>query len=219
MPIPNHNRLRIEVGGDISGSPWATGLVISPQGTDSPTVTELDDSLTVIKGYFTTFFSGEWRNLNQPSTRVTDIKAYWYEGANGAASVTAEQSMNVVGAGGGLSGPASQAMVVTLLTERAGKSGRGRMYLPATAGLPGGADSYKFALSQCSNVANQAADLLGSIYTEAGQPWGVSWPSVQSNTLGVLSAITRVRVDQRPDRIEHRERGLAFSAVAVGVGD
>lgn len=193
--------------------------MIDPQGQTEPTQAEFDEAIsTVIKPFVNTWLGAAWKPLNQVSTVATKLKGSWYLPGSSAASKISETSLNIAGTGADISAAASQAMVMSLLTDASGRSGRGRMYLPATAGLGVGANSYKFTDAAALAMMDATKVFIASLYTEAGQPWGVNWPSVQSLKTGSLHAITRVRVDCRPDRQENRERGIAYNVFTESIG-
>lgn len=200
----------VTVEGRIAGvSPWDVTLWFA---TPNPVVTLAE----AVSGFQDTFpaailnFGNIWTQFNDNGTLVTGAVIRGYEAGQSAASVQA-----TVGVGGSvvgnsaIGGAASQACCSTLYTAHPGKSGRGRLYWPATSSLGPG---YQFPDVAVSNLAIATKNLYQALAGWAGG--GEVTPMVgvvRSLTLGTANAITSVACNSQPDRQEHRERHLTFT--------
>lgn len=154
--------------------------------------------------------------FNSADTALTSLTTRAYVAGNTSTRNVGFRSVGdtFIGTGGG-SGALSQAVVASLYTNLAGRSGRGRLYWPATAALPGG---HMFSDAQCQSLANALAAFMVAVGDDTSQPLdGSPVGVVRSLTLGTTNQIVSVVVNTRPDRQEHRERHLAAIAHSAGV--
>ena len=219
MPAPAVARAKVTFGGVVGPTPWATSIWFSRDSDLTPAPTNLDDALTA----FSLSLAGgdllsAWKVLNYSTTILNSIRIDAYAPSSNASVASASQSFATGVGTGSATAAASQCVVATLLTGTQTKSGRGRMYWPATAFMAA-ANAYTFPTGVCSTLAAGLADWIG--FVNGGDAFG---------DLGVLTAVvsssgglkpvvrppavhpvTSVRVDNLPDRQEHREKNIVPS--------
>lgn len=147
--------------------------------------------------------------LNASDTTYDSCVARSYHSSQTAASAEAVTgSSSKVGSGAGF-GPQSQCCVVSLATDVASRSGRGRSYMPATAALHGIDPNHAFSQAEVDALADAFDGFLTSM---AGVSNISPAPAlvVRSLTTGQANLVTSIRVDNRPDGQEHREKHLAI---------
>lgn len=150
-----------------------------------------------------------------PLTAYDRVDGYYY-GADGThATISAEKTFTLAGtAAAGTAMPDQLAMVASLRTGRAGRSYRGRAYLPmcnTTQLATGGQVGDTFVTAYATAVRGLLADLNageGSSSTP-GMP-----PVVVSRTLTHMQPITAVRMDSRPDVQRSRAASEAILTTA-----
>ena len=109
------------------------------------------------------------------------------------------------------------AIVATLLTGRAGRSYRGRVYIPGTGATDA---SGNFTSALATGLATSVANFLSKAATRSLNG-GVFIPSVTSATRLENTPITRVRVDNVNDTQRRRRDKViatASSTVSIVVG-
>jgi hypothetical protein len=203
-------------GGTVAGGvPWDCRLWFSPldTGADITNVNRgvLENAAAAIGPLW-----GAIAPFNSPDTALTSLTARGYRAGQTATRVQNFASLGDthVGTGGG-SGALSQAVVASLYTAIAGRSGRGRLYWPATAGLPAG---HGFSDAQCQSLADALAAFMVAVSNDVAEPLeGNPVGVVRSEVLGTANQIVSVVVNTRPDRQEHRERHLVTTAHSAGV--
>lgn len=154
--------------------------------------------------------TGGVSGLNTPDTSFLGVTAYYYPANVNAALVVAEGPVTVhPGTVNNNSLPTQTALVVSTLTGFAGRSNRGRMYLPMT-----GIDltAHELTQTQCDVQASITAGLLGAIQ---GIAIGAGTGNVVVAGKNVARQITAVKVDSEPD-IQRRRAdkiGAHFSSI------
>jgi len=209
MPYPTQARYRLEISGHVgSGGKWATGINVQCEENTAPSMAELQSACDSLATYTNTFWADGVARFNAGDTGVDKLTMRWYAPGASASSVLATHALLGVGGASGANSPASTAIVLTLQSETAGASGRGRMYWPATAGVNA---NHSFVTADMQAYLDAAVVWINHIYTLSGNPWGGSLPSVLSIKDGALHNIVSLAVDGRPDRQESREDGLVFN--------
>lgn len=202
------------VGGKIAGvSPWDCTLWF---GADDP----LLDVQACVAGMAVAFpaaidpFGNEFAQLNDTETTLQQatIRGYAPGSSAALAQITAVPGSPIVGASAP-GGPASQCLVTTLNTAYPGRSGRGRLYWPATSLLQA---DHQFLLVQAQNLAQVTRNLYNALSAASGQlAGGPVVGVVRSLTMGVTHPLVAIACNTQPDRQEHRERNLTFQRVQL----
>lgn len=206
--------ISVTVTGKISGvSPWDCTLWFATDDLGADLVASTAAFVAAFPEAIQNF-GNIWVQLNDPGVTCTGatIRAY----AAGSAAAAVQQSVNAAPVLTGTNppgGPASQACCCTLYSQHPGKSGRGRLYWPATAALSG---TYQFPQVTSENLATATKNLYASVrgggLNGAQSPWvGV----VRSLSLGTTNAIIGFGTNTQADRQEHRERHLSFTTHRV----
>lgn len=148
-------------------------------------------------------------SLLTPQQQFDSITVYQYDTLPGTVTAQGEHGVTGQVGSGTLQGGLQDAVVVTTLTDEAGKSKRGRMYLPAhcvikntlTACLGNGQAARIAGIAGA--LLNDWADALASTL-DASDPLS---PVVYSPTHGYVTPITALRADNKTDT----QRRRAFS--------
>lgn len=211
---PTVPTVSVTIGGKIGGvAPWDCTLWFG--GADP-----LLDVQACVAGMAVSFpaaidpFGNEFAQLNDTSTTLQQATIRGYTPGSSAAvvQVTAVPGSPIVGATAP-GGPASQAFVTTLNTKYPGRSGRGRLYWPATALLQG---DHGYTLVQAQNLAQVTRNLYTALSDSSGQlAGGPVVGVVRSLTMGATHTIVAISTNTQPDRQEHRERHLTFQRVQL----
>lgn len=169
-----------------------------------PTLTTAaNDVLTAITGT-----NGGYSDLaNLLTTQQSIDKITVYEYANAPGHVTAMGSASPTGPANGssMSAGLQQAIVVTLLTPQAGRSFRGRIYMPGHCKSPQ-LSTGQLTSGDTSTVATGAVRLGKTIRDALKSSLAIStltWV-VWSPTRGVATGITSARCDSRVDTQRRR---------------
>jgi hypothetical protein len=218
MPFPSGDIIKYVMGGAVGSDDWSVGIWQTVSGLSSnPTTTQMNaDVLATL----TSFNTGLWsaatagqKTVNASGTLLSTGKSYLYRAGSltrqGTASITA-----VAGTSATIL-PFFTAMCCSLLTDTAGRSGRGRIYLPLTAGALLASTGQMNIGSLTSYATNVAAWLTGLNVTNTNFP---GTPTMQcvvfSKTLGQTFPITTVRIDSIPDT----QHGRTRKDIATSVG-
>lgn len=217
MPVSEITAL-LEFSGTIKGAGiWNTGLWMTADTFPADPQTGVTTVATGAAAAFSQLWTDELGAFNTADTTFAAASCRLYAAGAKASSAYAIQPAAAVLTGTGTdSAPASQACVVTLQSPLAGRSGRGRMYMPATAATGAGADEHAFPLSKVNGLIPALVTFF--IATEAltlDNSHALA-PVVRSLKMGTVHPFKQFRVDTRPDRQEHRERGLVFASRASG---
>jgi hypothetical protein len=210
MPVPNSARLDIRGtlagGADVfSTSVWLRSTVIggAAPGTNAQAQTAV--SAIVAMTQFSAFITAVKAWL-VTTDAYTNCALYSYPTGHTSADAIGTQTF---GSSTGLStqyGPRQMSRVITLRTGQAGRSFRGRMYIPAP-----GVTILSNGLIQ--NDAQPACDALTAWFR--AMALASFWPagtgvfaSVHSPTRGVMTSVTQVSCDSRPDIQRRRANRL-----------
>lgn len=143
--------------------------------------------------------------LLDTGSQYATLRAYGYESAGGKATYVAESDLSLSGTTSALHCPLQTCVVVSLRTTLAGRSYRGRMYLPATAAILN-----QFALiTEQGVLATEWAGLLSGVNALTLSGGGNPTVSVVSQTLTTSTPVSSVKVGNRPDVQRRRANGVA----------
>lgn len=215
MPVSQVTAL-LEFSGTVRGAGvWATGLWMTTGTFPADPQTGVQTVATAAAAAFDDLWTGGLGAMNTADTSFLSASCRLYAaGATASTAVaTAPTPSSEVGSGTD-SSAASQACVVTLQSPAAGRSGRGRMYMPATAALGTGGEAHAFPVAKVNNLV--AACVAFFIATESFSldDSHALAPVVRSLKQGTVHPFKMFKIDCRPDRQEHRERGIVFPSRA-----
>lgn len=194
MPIPANCARVVLAGSSAGGEDWSTGFWLS-SGAPAQTILDAIDN-EAVEPFFTTISDAIFTTWTFRSLSV-----YSYAAGGNAASSQAVKAENIAGQQNTNGSPFSTALVVSLLSGRPGRSGRGRMYLP-----------YHRSIGGTGHVSGTDPALFGGavntmLSTIRGNADGLT-PVIMSRTHTELSPITSVRVDDLPDTQRRRDADL-----------
>lgn len=199
MPLPancNHYVLR---GTGPGGEIWQTGYWTQSTGSwaDEPA---FQDHVDFLSSAVNSFFNAI-RSRIYSSYALTELRGYFYTGSGVSAEFVGAHAYSPIPGTSEIPGsPIDTCLVATLQTGFAGRSRRGRMYLPfhGTVQVVNGS-----VTGDVTQYASALKDLFDSINSETDEV-----PAVVSPTLGDSSPILAVRVDSKPDVQRRRENRL-----------
>jgi hypothetical protein len=198
------------IGGAASPETWAFGVRCEPTVAADPAT--LKAAATSAFGAFAQ--AGgllEMLGTNVFLTKVVVAKVattgLWMPNDDGSFQ-KGEDTMNVNGTNGQNALPAQSALVVSLVTARAGASGKGRFFLPLGRRVLD--EQGRLDTAAADDFANRSATFLDGIRDT------IAFPVVASSK-GFLSRVTAVRVGRVVDTQRSRRRSLveAYSTVAL----
>lgn len=206
MPIPS-DVIRYALSGTAPGgeifvtSLWTTGQAVASQGDANLVAETMASTLVTHKGTFTPLILAD--------TAYTEVTAYCYPtGGPAAKYIGTAPVAGVVGNSTFGPLPLQVCAVVSLRTGFAGRSYRGRMYLPAT-GQPLEAD-HQMSNTDCQSLAQGYVSFLHDVdFNNAGKP------VVVSTKLGTATPIASVVVDSRLDIQRRRANREAAAHTAT----
>lgn len=195
--MANYTRNRLVLGGPTAfGDTWSVGLAVRTtsamsQGTLEAWLAGIADD---VKASYYTAGSNCWGAAAAVETRLAYMAAYHYDGSTPTAQFTAryEWSSPIQGSGSS-AGPGYVAMCCSLLTGSAGRSNRGRIYVPAEAA---GYASGQFGASVVDTVGAGVRDLIDHI--NGSTIGGEAATVIIAGKNGPID-VSRVRVDSIPD--------------------
>lgn len=215
MAQPNVPLVHINWGGAVGPGVWSAGVWFQVSDISVPALT-VQSLVADALSSFAAFWTGAMAVLNSPATSYNTCTGYLYRPGQTAAAASHSATLQAPSFGTGTaSSAASTSAVITLQTDTAGRSGRGRIYVPATAALAGLDDEYQLDHTRVTNAANAFAACLDSLKNGNESAFATPIPVVRSVTQTAAHTITSVRMDSRPDRVEHRETAIGYFAQSV----
>lgn len=217
MNFPSGDIARIVIGGSIAGGEsWSVGWYYLTSGAGSPTPADITnlavDGLSLFNSKV--WDPGTGVKLKAVNTSAFDLsfsKSYWYH--NGVVQMSGAATMTPsVGTGTTERLPLYTCRVVTLRTNRAGRSFRGRTYLPWTGNAPAAATGL---WTNSSDTPLHLADFLATFASTVNGYLGStsSGPVVVSTTHGTAEPIVRLEMDNKPDTQRGREKKIRATAI------
>lgn len=193
MSISGSSVRHVLRGDDSSGEIFATGFWMRPpSGTPATQVALNTMNDDVALSFLATAING-FRSIMASTSHYTGVTSYMYNGGDTALLVAEHEFTPVQGVGqGGNSLPLQTSMCLSLRTDVPGRSGRGRMYLPAHGST---LTVHQFPTADVENVVTAAQAFFEDIDGD-----GVAGTViVASETLDMGNAVNAVEVDSRPD--------------------
>jgi hypothetical protein len=138
--------------------------------------------------------------------QVDNASLYYYLPNQHLSNLVSSQAVGPFVGTGTLSASNTQAMVCSLRSGVPGRSGRGRIYWPATGVIPNAAP-HQFNATTCTTVANACAAYINALnalnLTTLNCPAQIV--GVASFAKSQLNKITKVIVDSLPDAQDRRQ--------------
>lgn len=200
--------LRVVLSGKMgNGVAWNTTDVYSVLPGAVPSQATMQALVNALVGPYKTMWSGSVGLWSSTSTSFLQVAGYWY--AANVSGAGAQATAPVVSASGSKTpgAPYSTAAVVTKLTGNTSKSGRGRNYWPADAVETGGI----FNLTDLTNGLGVMGNMYDAFKAAPPAPLTQMTLALLSPKLTTVFDVKALRVDTRPDRIEHREHGVVYA--------
>lgn len=209
----SHNRARVTWGGGLgTADSWSVGVGIAFETAPTSGV-DLDLWLSSLETAFLNWWSAGTPNVGgvqAVDTTLLQARAYAYVGGSRSAYAVGEHTFAAPNATQTAKCPLQTACVATLRSDAAGRSSRGRIYVPATGAILG---THQFSGSDVDDIATSTANLLHAINTSTQNGGGVK--AVIVGKLYPFQVITQVIVDSKPD--SQRPRSRKAHALAKGV--
>lgn len=183
MPIPNNAAHYVISGVAGTTESFAWGWWVDDTVGDASSDIDVSTSWSA--------FRDAACDIMSPASRITDYDLYKYVG--GVVTEHQHTSVNHVGTGTGVQMPLSTACVLTTRSATLSRSGRGRMYLPATSAGIMANTAYEFSHAIVDNLVNLFAAWLSDEDAVSIHP------VIVSRVHGVMHPITSVDADYRPD--------------------
>lgn len=206
------------LGGPISDEDqWSIGFWVNSAALALPTQTQMDTGALAILNAFQSQFWGAstnpWKAMVSVDGKLTTINAYWYTNPGGLA-VQSQQTITAVVGTGTAANPPYTALVASLHSTAAGRSGRGRVYLPCTGkGTLAGSSQAQPVQGHADNLASFLTHLGdGSIDTHV-----LGTASVYSRTKGQMNTINAVSINSIFDTQRGRNQGTALHTYSHSV--
>jgi len=208
---PATARLKFTLEGGVQGGQWNCGLWASYSGAVVVDPTALGSYALAVLGILNNVFLPALKPFMDPRTSVQQLRVDTYASGSAAVSQTGIATTVPIVGTGAAGGPATQALALSLYSATPSRSGRGRIYLPATATLTNAAGAQSFAGPLITTLATSAGVDFSSVNGTPGPDGaGTVRLGVFSNKESVIRPIVQVLADTRPDRIEHREKFSTF---------
>lgn len=199
-----------------NGERWQTGFWL--QGNEPTSNLEAQNAAQIeFDSEGTTTGSSLWNVIKaflNPAVTLDLVTVYSYPaGGTTAQYIGSSTGSPHVGAASGNIAPNQVCMVASLLTGQAGRSYRGRMYLPVGISTWSATTGF-FTSSNMTNVATA----LATKFTDFNAASGEGKVVVVSQTRTVATQVLSVRVDSRPDIQRRRaDRTTGITSVSETV--
>lgn len=204
---------RLVLAGTIQGTQsWSIGFSVAVPGAMTPD--QLPTWLAACVAPANTLISSsDVKSLWMPSTVYNTLRAYVYLGPGPAIFQAQLGVTQVVGIGGSPIG-AQNALVCSLRSTTAGRTGRGRVYLPMTSDTEGDGATGQITLAHAAALATEVSTFITAINTNTigGFPTVVG---VASRQAGMTAPIHQVIVNTKTDTQRRRTHKIA----SVGQGN
>lgn len=171
-------------------------------------VVRWDEIGGIVKGYLDTLAARTaYYALIPPETAYTGFDMQLYDGGTTAIRSYSDVIVGGVGTSAGNPLPNQCCVVASIRTELAGRSNRGRSYLPAPSASTISSTTAQLNNATCTAIADWFGGLLAAIGADADG----ATPVVASRLTGAVTTVTAVTVDSVIDT----QRSRRASAVAA----
>lgn len=181
-----------------------------------PSQSELNSIATTFLNRFTTnlWSSGHLLPAIAPATSLTTCTLYWYDGTSASAAVQALATQTAIPGTGSQGNPAYTALCVTLETTHAGRSGRGRIYLPLT-GMSLSTTTLQYGgVANVTSAVKATLDALIATYTIDGAGL-TALAGVYSRKNNAIYLLNQAACDSIPDTQHGRTNKAIATAKSV----
>lgn len=211
----NLNLMRLVVAGHFNVSQsWSVGFwqSFTPSG-DFVNQANADAALTAmntpVNTWVTSLKTLIWSNL----TNFDNTALYLYRPGSARADLVSRSNPTAQSGSASTPHPPQCALVISTRSVTPGRSGRGRIYLPVTAGALGG--DGQMAVATLNSVATATATFLSSLDTLDLTTQGMSTHHlvIASFTKGSVAGITRIVTDSVVDTQQRRRDKVIASSV------
>lgn len=211
MPAPAVKRIKYTLIGQVHTAPWESSFYGSYDGAIPVDDAALLDYATAAKSTLNSDWSDEFQAINDPNTNWTALRVDLYLASSLAIAQSATFTDTTLAGVGAPGGAVSSAICTSLYSATPTRSGRGRMYVPATAALAGSSTTNGFTTARLTSWLAALSGAFTAINTLDGPDGaGAVRVGVQSLMDSQIRPVVRVLADTRPDRIEHREKQLTW---------
>lgn len=208
MPAPAETT-RISVRGNIGTSDifnwsvWLCGTLIDSEEKANQVALDFADSLT-------NHAAGILKGILVPTSAYQEVRTYAYPtGGTQSQFIGSANLESFSGTSSAAPLPLDTCLVASLRTGRAGRSNRGRSYLPANALAVDGTGN--FSLQDATNVGNAFAAVL----TDMNTKYDPGFIGVVSFTRTLNNPVTEVVTDTKPDVQRRRMNRNAASETVI----
>lgn len=204
MTLYQHRFLGHTAAGELTMYSWwanSTRSLVDAQAAAVAWNATLWDGATAGNGY------SDHTTADVGMDQVTTVTV---NAATGLQSARLDTAQSNVGAGGATSMPADVALVVSLRTPLANRSGRGRFYLPP------------FDTASLTSIGGVAADVITDLGASLNAAWGTyntatDEPVVYSRTLRTFTAVTSFDIGDLFDTQRRRENKTVESRTSTAM--
>lgn len=206
MPPAAHNRVRMTMGGRLGvADSWSVSLGLSSENMPASGV-DLDTWLSSISDDILGWWSandGGVSSIQSNSTHLDVARAYATRAGQTAAYAVGQHIFTAPAGVNSALNPQQSAMVATLRSTQAGRSGRGRIYVPAVGAQ---LQNSQFKADDVNSVAAATAELCTAINgsTLAGGQTHV----VVAGLVYPWPVVDAIRCDSIPDNQRPRRRKM-----------
>lgn len=217
MAFPPGDYFQLTVRGNITGGEsWSFGHYQELTGLiDLPSPTDLQTVCDACEGHAATLWTA-LKAFNHAGVSYTGLNMRFIRNGATVFSNQTNEATAIPGTGGQTI-PVFTARVVTVQTARAGRSYRGRIYLPYTGQVP--VSGTPLWTSNSALVTAVKTYMLGCTAEILTLPDAVTaGPVVYSATVGGHEPVIGLRMDNKPDTQRGRERSISatlFDQVAI----
>lgn len=208
MALPGTDLVNYRFGGTCGGDTWSVGFWASLaglSGVPSPAQANADCAavLTAFDGDVWSAATNPWKVRVAVGMTLASATSHFYSG--GVLTAAGSATIAPVAGTGTNPQPVYVSRCVTLLTGRAGRSYRGRVYMPANGAPPSGTTfQYVSWINELNNLATFFRNVLSADTTDLpGDP--TLTPVVVSRTQAAATQIIALRMDSIPDTQHGRE--------------
>lgn len=191
---------------------WSTSFWMALIGGSAMTQADLDSDATGIAALVHTW-AVSLEAYERPTVTFNEVKVTFYEAGAITPTLVSVPVFSTVTGNASVAGlPTQCAVVHTLKTNRPGKSGHGRMYVPLTCIAQMDGDG-QVQGSNVSSLSTSLAGLFTALNASAPANGGSFAVSVVSWTHALITAVSRVVVDSVVDTQRRRRNKIGATAV------